>query len=1061
MAGGLGGRWARAVLLAGRAAMDAEGAFSGLPAVALQAGGGGGASGTRKQGPCGSGTLRNRPEAPRQPAAPAGVVVHPPGLLAGGCFPLFRPLVAPGATQSCRVTRPAMAAKLKDGLFLGDAEAAQDIDFLAANKILKIINCSGRQAPNLYEAAGVRYLTYYWPQAGNCIIFDESNAVLDEIYSFIEESLAAGLSVLVHSTDGVSRACFCAAIYFMLKYRWTLPKTLTYLQAKRPDLSPRPGFMRQLSALNDSLQRVTRSALGDAAPAMMRRFTDWDVPLLRSLERASHGSSPVPLASDELLLTVTYVNSQAQPDSAIARARAPPSPSSRPSSKPRRRLTWIDDPRRRGTSHPHVPISPTTRRPCVERPPTPSYSAIKAGPGWVDLLSPSARRGVTASGQPLAGGLPRPYADGLPHRRAGQEDPTPVLRVRASALDRAAAGRPSSAPMRRAERSPGHQAGVGDGAGATAHEDRRGGDPAGARGGAGPDAGPVSASRPQSAPAVRVAERRRAQDPRAAAAVSDRDSATEQAPSSVPRARSPAAARSADPLPQPGAPPGGRGREADRRQPLLLLSASEPSLLAAAGSAGQLRSDVRSAWGAGVAGAVASGGRHRGASPQAGREAGGDDRRPASAASARDDVSATTGAGAWGTVTSAPSGVAGSAGAHGRGARGGPVRAVADAPAVAGSATWAAGGSAYGSYADGRTARTQHSRRGPTPPPRSRPRRSPSPSSSSSAASLEAPARGGWSTRGAPGPVAQSRRRGGRPPTPQSAPADAPSSLFPPAAGASAGGGRVATSVPASALMERRASGTGPWVGRDQLTSTWGSPADSARQQPSLAPSSAHRTWAVPGVAPASGPGSAAPGRSSSARPSARQELSSTWGAGHDADGWGTGGGGGGGASGLGNPRRAQRASSRRQERTRHGRPGTPGAVRSRSSSARRAGGPPREDPRRGRDAGSGPAARPSSASRGRPGSAQPSSRWGTQPPAGALAGAPYAVTSTVPSRGSAADVARAAYGVSVGAVGRTLRGSGSGQRLVAPLDAMAGRPPSASDPRRAHGASRRHAGAW
>ncbi|KAA0168935.1 hypothetical protein FNF27_01923 [Cafeteria roenbergensis] len=218
-----------------------------------------------------------------------------------------------------------MAAKLKDGLFLGDAEAAQDIDFLAANKILKIINCSGRQAPNLYEAAGVRYLTYFWPQSGNCIIFDESNAVLDEIYSFIEDTLADGLSVLVHSTDGVSRACFCACIYFMLKYRWTLAKTLQYMQSKRPDLAPRPGFMRQLSALNDSLQRVTRAALGDQARSMMRRFTDWDVGLLRSL--AQHqGPLPIPLGHDELLLTVTFVNSRAQPDGVIARARAPAPP---------------------------------------------------------------------------------------------------------------------------------------------------------------------------------------------------------------------------------------------------------------------------------------------------------------------------------------------------------------------------------------------------------------------------------------------------------------------------------------------------------------------------------------------------------------------------------------------------------------------------------------------------------------------------------------------------------------------------------------------------------------
>lgn len=113
-----------------------------------------------------------------------------------------------------------MAAKIKDGLFLGDYETAQDLDFILANKITHIICCAGRELANCWERSGVKYLTYYWPENGNCIVFDEANAVLDEIYVFIEEAIEKGESVLVHSTDGVSRASFCCAVYFMLKYRW-------------------------------------------------------------------------------------------------------------------------------------------------------------------------------------------------------------------------------------------------------------------------------------------------------------------------------------------------------------------------------------------------------------------------------------------------------------------------------------------------------------------------------------------------------------------------------------------------------------------------------------------------------------------------------------------------------------------------------------------------------------------------------------------------------------------------------------------------------------------------
>ena len=126
-------------------------------------------------------------------------------------------------------------------------------------------------------------MTYFWPENGNCIIFDESNAVLDEIYTFIETTIDAAESVLVHSIDGASRACFCCAVYFMLKYRWTMEKTLSYLQSKRPDLMPRPGFMRHLAALDQSLKRVTHAA--GVTTAALKRYTTWDISVLCTWRR--------------------------------------------------------------------------------------------------------------------------------------------------------------------------------------------------------------------------------------------------------------------------------------------------------------------------------------------------------------------------------------------------------------------------------------------------------------------------------------------------------------------------------------------------------------------------------------------------------------------------------------------------------------------------------------------------------------------------------------------------------------------------------------------------------
>jgi hypothetical protein len=48
-----------------------------------------------------------------------------------------------------------MAAKIKDGLFIGDADTSQDPEFLELNKISNLINFAGREIPNVWAAHGM------------------------------------------------------------------------------------------------------------------------------------------------------------------------------------------------------------------------------------------------------------------------------------------------------------------------------------------------------------------------------------------------------------------------------------------------------------------------------------------------------------------------------------------------------------------------------------------------------------------------------------------------------------------------------------------------------------------------------------------------------------------------------------------------------------------------------------------------------------------------------------------------------------------------------------------
>jgi protein-tyrosine phosphatase len=59
----------------------------------------------------------------------------------------------------------------------------------------------------------------------------------------MEAANAQASSVLVHSVRGQSRSSCVIAVYLMRKFRWTLFKTLEFLNSRRPDLEIRVTFI--------------------------------------------------------------------------------------------------------------------------------------------------------------------------------------------------------------------------------------------------------------------------------------------------------------------------------------------------------------------------------------------------------------------------------------------------------------------------------------------------------------------------------------------------------------------------------------------------------------------------------------------------------------------------------------------------------------------------------------------------------------------------------------------------------------------------------------------------
>jgi protein-tyrosine phosphatase len=65
-------------------------------------------------------------------------------------------------------------------------------------------------------------------------------------FNFINEAHARGEKVLVHCMAGQSRSATIVIAYLMKHHAVHMQQALTYLQSKRPVVSPNPGFLEQL-----------------------------------------------------------------------------------------------------------------------------------------------------------------------------------------------------------------------------------------------------------------------------------------------------------------------------------------------------------------------------------------------------------------------------------------------------------------------------------------------------------------------------------------------------------------------------------------------------------------------------------------------------------------------------------------------------------------------------------------------------------------------------------------------------------------------------------------------
>jgi len=91
----------------------------------------------------------------------------------------------------------------------------------------------------------------------------------------------------------MNRSGFVIASFIMRKYRWSLLKTLEFLNSRRPDLEMRQSFLSQLSIFEN---RLIQRGIGP-------RTSKW----------TELSDNTFHLENDELILRNTFLNSQQAP----------------------------------------------------------------------------------------------------------------------------------------------------------------------------------------------------------------------------------------------------------------------------------------------------------------------------------------------------------------------------------------------------------------------------------------------------------------------------------------------------------------------------------------------------------------------------------------------------------------------------------------------------------------------------------------------------------------------------------------------------------------------------
>jgi len=137
------------------------------------------------------------------------------------------------------------ADKFDQRVWIGNIDAASDLQWLKSKKITHVVNCASH-IDNFFANHGVHYIKL--PLRDVPDISDDLLSTLEPSYQYITKVLERSPenNVLIHCHAGISRSASISIYYLMRKYNMTFDQALSHLSSKRSIVRPNPWYEKQL-----------------------------------------------------------------------------------------------------------------------------------------------------------------------------------------------------------------------------------------------------------------------------------------------------------------------------------------------------------------------------------------------------------------------------------------------------------------------------------------------------------------------------------------------------------------------------------------------------------------------------------------------------------------------------------------------------------------------------------------------------------------------------------------------------------------------------------------------